>query len=1054
MIDMGFMGSSTRQGRSVFCFRWGVNLAVFFSIVFPACASADDQLMGAEKAIATIEQKLATLSGNQTKKDDQDPVKQLKRDIASFAEKKFDSPKRAAEGWLALVGRYFDIPQSQKVKRDEYSVYFGDSLSLTTLFESIPGPESWPYIENGIEKYKPLEKISLDAKGLRIIVAFLRGKMTLVKNEVAQIDEIVSQLGISQREARIALDRLNTYVQRCTLKDSPDAIIENFRRILEAKKEVEGEQGTITIPDLVNLAGEQEAGRLIEQVLKIKNVIINVPSGGETLALVKQMVTARVSELDKPQWGLVNSPDDIALFEAMYEKFGGKDEQESEEAAAADVFSEDVYPESLPEDDSAKTEAELNYIFGLVKNDRLDAAAAFTLEHDLSTLPSYTVKNVWHRMNQARIADSMLQYCSRVLKKNPDLPFWGLYAKLSIALDENREYLNTLSEMSQDATLSFKTHNQIEEYRISAYLAQGDVEKALEIIRELEELNLNDLPQKVLVGLLRKRVKLGAKVANIGQLLERKDLVDAGLDIMRRATDLARPLSVNMKPYEYMVLSQEDTLVEWLVENDRLAEAEKIIVNSLESKVAKFKGRELEISLSESSVYLSDLLALVQVYSKAGRHSDVLTLLNEAPWWGKKYLSEIDSPELSHAAALALSKVGQQAEAKAVLKNQLYKSTDNDSLYSALIDMSGMELIPWLDELYATDRFEERPLIWKAVILFRAGNLDEAEKVIRQALKIDPTDGEQKAGDRVRAYAVLSDILREKGNDSEAEFFSNVVKSVRIAELGDKYKKAGLIRQSLGYYSEAEEFFGDAYCVQWRKAERLYELGKYEEANKHYEIAFERMPEQFGRVASFCFGCEGVFDKENSRSIAETVLLRLLQTNPDKPQVYFLLGQLREAQERYTDAYTFFKKAVALDSEYLDAWKRIAYLQDNIFLPQSELNSITLAMLKLDPLKKHFSGTLDKASNFEELWPVLEESARLGKIISSHERILILRESKSSIETLEEKFSKMMPEQWEMYRSFREAQRLENDNSPGSALAGHQLVRQIELLSNMQKFGF
>ena len=68
------------------------------------------------------------------------------------------------------------------------------------------------------------------------------------------------------------------------------------------------------------------------------------------------------------------------------------------------------------------------------------------------------------------------------------------------------------------------------------------------------------------------------------------------------------------------------------------------------------------------------------------------------------------------------------------------------------------------DELFARDQFEERPLIWKAHVLRQQKKLDDAEKTIRQAIAIDPSDGEEGRGDRMRAYAELADILDAQGN--------------------------------------------------------------------------------------------------------------------------------------------------------------------------------------------------------------------------------------------------------------------------------------------------
>ena len=238
---------------------------------------------------------------------------------------------------------------------------------------------------------------------------------------------------------------------------------------------------------------------------------------------------------------------------------------------------------------------------------------------------------------------------------------------------------------------------------------------------------------------------------------------------------------------------------------------------------------------------------------------------------------------------------------------------------------------------------------------------------MREAIKVDPTDGEEKAGDRVRAYAVLGDILEAKGKMEDAAFFHHVVQSVRIAEEGDQFMQAGLLKRSLPLYEKAQGLFANAYCIQWRIAERLAAMGDLKAAEEHYQIAFERMPEQFGQVASFCFGCEGVFRSTHSRSIAEQVLTRLEANGPKRPQVYYLLGQLRESQERLTDAYAYYKKATEMDPGYLDAFGKLEDLTPRLLLSQAERDALALQMMRLDPLHRHTSRSVE-VYDFKGLW--------------------------------------------------------------------------------------
>ena len=141
----------------------------------------------------------------------------------------------------------------------------------------------------------------------------------------------------------------------------------------------------------------------------------------------------------------------------------------------------------------------------------------------------------------------------------------------------------------------------------------------------------------------------------------------------------------------------------------------------------------------------------------------------------------------------------------------------------------------------------------------RAKRWLEAEAVIRQAITIDPSDGEEGPNDRMPAYAVLADVLEAKGAKAPAATFRGAVRAIRISERTDELHELGLHERAFAGYRKALEQFADAYCVQSRLAIRLMEAGRREEAFEHYRRAYELMPSSFGRVESHCFGCESVF---------------------------------------------------------------------------------------------------------------------------------------------------------------------------------------------------
>ncbi len=71
-------------------------------------------------------------------------------------------------------------------------------------------------------------------------------------------------------------------------------------------------------------------------------------------------------------------------------------------------------------------------------------------------------------------------------------------------------------------------------------------------------------------------------------------------------------------------------------------------------------------------------------------------------------------------------------------------------------------------------------MIWLASYHLKKGQVEEAEATIKKAISIDPSDGEQGKGDRMRAYAVLTQILEAK-KDPQAEKFRGAIQAIRLA---------------------------------------------------------------------------------------------------------------------------------------------------------------------------------------------------------------------------------------------------------------------------------
>ena len=296
-------------------------------------------------------------------------------------------------------------------------------------------------------------------------------------------------------------------------------------------------------------------------------------------------------------------------------------------------------------------------------------------------------------------------------------------------------------------------------------------------------------------------------------------------------------------------------------------------------------------------------------------------------------------------------------------------------------------------------------MIWKAEWFRREKNYAEAEKFARQAIAIDPSDGEQGKGDRLRAYAVLAEVHAARGEAKQAEFLRGAVAAIRLSEKADDLHALGLLKRAIALYEESLKLFADAYCIQSRLAVQMSDLGLFDEAEAHYRKAYELMPDSFGRIESHCFGCERAFSGDRAQSLAEKVFTKLVQERPDKPQIHYLIGYLREQQGRYSEAAKSLKEAVRLDPDYLNAWGKLLGIGQRIAISADDRAAAVTALIRLDPLGKRHSLRGDGAGDLKQVYVALKKVSEMRP--KPVKELFPLAASKKQIE---EDGKKMTPE--------------------------------------------
>ncbi|OGU17415.1 MAG: hypothetical protein A2076_04545 [Geobacteraceae bacterium GWC2_53_11] len=985
--------------------RFGSVLTAFTlaSVCVGSTAAFADDLIGADKVLARIgkavgaeEKKAGPAKGE---------AELFMHDLELFRTERAKLPVDAAvERWLKLYERFRMLPPEaiKGTTLNPFAPPDAKTPSLTSLVSSIPPPTAWSLLKSRLTELPPSGNTTQDTT-LRVLLAYLTGDKPAIDKGLGELKAAQTMSGTQRYDFNMM--ELSSELQRPGIGKGGTPTVESFEIYLQT---LHGERpkGRIKLlmPDLVAMAGEKRAEELILNAMAVPGVSLRVPSGGSTLNLAKRLAVKRVDLLTEPQWELVTGLNDTELYEAMNNRFPEK--------AAKDKSGPDIYQaverEYMPrETDTARNTAKVLYLLGMIGKNRLDDAVALGKRMEADEFHASEFEKRWHSFDKNRYAQGLNQWCQAVLTDRPELPLWKQCGLIATDNKNAAPLVAILDAATKKQNLSLETRLTVQSREVELLLAMDRTDDAVKLVQAIVKADdSKETPQSRLV-VAKVKLRMAPRLLTLGRLLSRKELMDEGdAGVMNLLSSGNVQLSMT-DTTGWEVRQALDELINGYIDDGQLAKAEQVTIALIQ---ATLKSPELssnpiarDLALSGGAI-TGQLIRLAQIYNKAGRFNDTMTLLEKSRWWGATDLIDINenTPSPAPIAAMALHKSGRDAESVDILKWSLYAKPGDDAAYQILTDILGSSLIPWLERLQLRDRFEERPLIWKAVLLKKEGKLDEAESVIRQALKIDPTDGEQPPGDRVRAYTVLGEILKAKGKLDDAAFFERVIQSVRLAEKGDKLTEAGLLRKSLTTYEQASEQFADAYCVQWRLAERLASIGDLSGAKKHYEIAFERMPEQFGQVAHFCFGCEGVFTHQQSVSVAEEVLTGVAKSSPNKPQVHYLLGQLREAQGRKAEAYAHFRRASDLDPQYLDAWKAVYELRNDVFLSQSEMDDIALRMVQLDPLNRHSRLNHGEVTDVRGLWTIYQNMVTERRPPMKH--LFTLTASKQEMEELVKKF--------------------------------------------------
>lgn len=799
------------------------------------------------------------------------------------------SPAEAAKGWLALVDGCpaTDIGWPSAVGSSPNPA-FADVMS------ALPSPPAWAEMEKLLRVRLTKRKPGPKDRALLSMVEWLRGERDQATRELSSIKGLPAVL--SALTAKIQLDG-------ALFEQQPDSIESTVRKLIAALSAVprrsDAEQ-EIELPDLDRLIGSARARKLLAYSFQTFDGKIVLKQADPFVNTARHLALEMAGKLKHPQWALVADAEAGPLFEAMHRRF------------PAAVSENSNWPGTL----GGYGAASIQYLIYLVANNRVDAAAAYVKREAPNgqfLLPFFRLQSPMLQMPGKM--DAFLQFLEREASSGDDTGVINYYNSLCQSIGQTKRadaFVATLP-------ISKRGYFGYVDKPFDGLITMGKLEEAgrLLISRITDSTTRNG------------DTHLSSELIDIGRKLNRPDWVELGI-------------ATAVRSYRNNTVGfSESWICLDLADHGRAAEAEGIVADVLQRKTH-------DGSSSSSPIGQEELITLMRVYAAVGRWQDLLTILHEAPNLGQNDLAFLDNSgwgmdSLPYLTAKALAAVGRRDEAVHILRYVLESEPDNDEVYALLLELDPIGAGTLLDAMRRAAPMAPRPKMWKAEWLRRNRQLAAAEQTVRDAIALDPDDTLTNGvggRTRFRAWQILSDIEHDEGKMAKAAadrhtaaVLSQIANPVDL-DLDGPAKRAKALAKNPG------DFTG-----RLAVADDLEHIGKHEEAMA--------MRTQAARQAAIAFGPASSTDWPGYRASILTLLERVLSEeaakHPKRASTFAALGAVYDDLEQSIKAKQAYSRAVALDPDFLAAWKGLMGLQAGLSLPREIEDRLVSNLLRLAP---------------------------------------------------------------------------------------------------------
>jgi len=861
-----------------------------------AVAAKSQKLLGAKEVIRQA----------QIPPKSNDAVKALEAEAADvLAKQPGQTPKAATEAFLGLV-RDWEAQFPDPTKYGDLS-----ETAWRALMTALPSPDTWPLIRQGLTK--------LSGVRTRSIIAFFDD---LLGNDVAVLKYIESQ--VSQETDEQLRDpfgkKWGAELAIALRVGDLDLAEKIYLRKLES-------DSFPSFPDLVSILGRTRAESVIRAILEASNGSVKF-AGKETRKLAREIVMSDLAHVKSPQWDLVEGPNDYAFVALQAAKFGDEN--------LANYFN-----------------AALAYANGLAKAGKIDEAIRFYSSQQQR--PEYSWPVYTYR-DEAGTEETYVLF-SRLLDRKwipclvPDCVSYGL--SLGRTEEVVKRIDGWLARASPNAPPSSSDPGPLaREYLLAVKgqldFAAGRTSQGIDEFERAIQIAAEPDPEEITGMLARELLDIAVALRD-----------PAPIDFLAKIAPTMGTRGSNLGffgAYDRMGLIEK-------------AQAE--IVTGMGDVNNVYLGADGQGRLL--GAFPETGARLARIYYEADEPVQIVTLLHEFPKWGAADLIDVltstqygvrywdgsTSQPLGFYAAWALAKTGEKSVAIQALDDLIRIDLRDDEAYRMLNELDGSGAIPFYDEIIRLRPGENRPQIWKADLLLRIGKVGDAEKLVRAAIALNPTDSRRIANE------VLGGIAKAEGKETEAARCEAIVKGARLAEQAAQVEDTGLYAMAAGLYEQALATSPDDCAAHMGYAGVLWRMRRKSEAVTQYEKALELAP-----VSGGPFGGIDYDDSDYARGVASGIIERLRQGHPGDPAVLTAVGEVEAARGDFKSALADFEEAVKADPDYLRAWERIADLPDQSALTRTQASEATVAVIRLssDHQFYYYRNTSEHSSDYAALW--------------------------------------------------------------------------------------